>query len=247
MSTYRVNVPKTTFLLLILILLTACSTAPQSHMSETEGGVAEGGGGIDQGTGSEGEGSDTGVESGEPGTIAINCPQETTYFKLELGHSFSFSPGGNKELMQVTGSTTGDAWCLVSVEGNRVNAEPCIVGYEYSGFLQTDAGQCDITGTSTALVEIEGECALVDPDATGDKGVAEITLAITETQDPDAGLGGAMNCPEASQPYMGFYPPTFSVMTFLIDDNGSTDTDADDSDISGQFSYQKSWTLTPSR
>jgi hypothetical protein len=247
MSNQRARSLITLCLLLMLVFLPSCSTAPQNTNPEPAGDTAEEGGALDQGSSSDGGESDSGAEGGEPGLIALTCPQELTYFKLQLKHSFSFSPGGNKELMQVTGNTTGDAWCLIAVQGNRVEAEPCIVGYQYSGWLETDAGKCDISGSSTAFVEVEGDCAVVDPDASGDEGVAEVTLAITEGQDPDADLSGAMNCPGVSQPYMGFYPPTFSVMTFLIDDGGSTDTDVDDSDISGQFSYQKSWTMTPSR
>lgn len=224
-------------------LLYGCNYAAQNALPVPGGEDPEGA--LDPNDDSFGE--DPEPASDDPGPIALNCPQETTYFKLQPSHSFSFSPGGDKELMQVSGSTTGEAWCLIAVTGNRIEAEPCIIGYQYSGWLQTDAGQCDISGTSTALVEIEGECALTDPDASGDEGVAEVTLAITETQDPDASLDGAMNCPGVSQPYMGFYPPTFSVMTFMIDDKGSSDSDVNDSDISGQFSYQKSWTLIPSR
>ncbi|MGD2058728.1 MAG: hypothetical protein PVF85_09495 [Anaerolineales bacterium] len=234
-------------LLSLLIVNAACSVQPQNtdpgdggERSGDEGALNQNGlsGGAEPG--SEGQG-------GVSGPIALVCPSETTYFRLQLNHNFTFSPGGNKELMQVSGNTLGSSWCLVAVTGAKVKAEPCLVDYEYHGWVQTDGGKCDITGTSTALVEIEGDCALSDPDASGDEGVAEVMLAITEGPDPDADLSGAMNCPNISQPYMGFYPPTFSVMSFLIDDQGSTDVDIDESDISGQFSYHKSWTLTPSR
>lgn len=192
----------------------------------------------DPGDSAEGEESD----GQEP--IHLVCPPDTTYYKLQLNHTFTFSPGGNKELMQVTGHTTPDAWCLISINGETVQADPCIVGYEYNGWIQGSDGKCDITGTSTALLEFDGECHMTDPETGKQEGVAEVLLGITEVQDPDADLGGALNCPRASAPYMGFYPPTFSVMSFLIQEGGASDVDSD-TDFAGQFEYQKSWTLMP--
>lgn len=247
MSSQRLRVLAIFCLLILLNLSASCSVQSQDTAPGDSGAPTGDEGAVDQGDPAGGVGPGSEDQGDVTGPVALACPGETTFFRLQLNHTFTFSPGGEKELMQVSGNTLGSSWCLVAVKGAKVEAEPCLVDYEYHGWIQTDAGKCDITGTSTAMVEVEGDCALSDPDASGDEGVAEVMLAITEGPDPDADLSGAMNCPGVSQPYMGFYPPTFSVMSFLIDDQGSTDVDIDESDISGQFSYHKSWTLTPSR
>ncbi len=186
--------------------------------------------------------SQTGESAGEPGPVFPSCPEgQTAVFKLQFNHTWEFKPSGQGELMTVKGHTTPDAWCLINVTGTKVEAEDCVIGYEYSGFLQTSDGQCDIQGASTALVEFEGECM---PPTPGGDDVAEIYLTITEGQDPDADLSGALNCRDYSGPYMGFYPPSFSVMSFLIQQGGSIQTD--DMDETGQFDFSKQWMLIPS-
>ncbi len=180
------------------------------------------------------------ADEGEPGIVFPSCPKESAVFKLEFNHSWEFKPAGQGDLMTITGNTTPDAWCLIYVEGTRVEAEDCLIGYEYSGFLQTDDGKCDIQGASTALIEFEGECMDVEGQ---DEGVAEIYLVITEGPDPDADLSGALNCKHYSGPYPGFYPPSFSVMSFAIESQGSSQTDT--MDETGQFTFTKQWRLIP--
>ena len=188
------------------------------------------------------EGGDGSSESGgEPEPLALACPTEGMVYKLQFNHSWEFKPAGQGELMTVTGHTTPDAWCLVYSKGATVEAEPCVIGYQYSGFIQTSDGKCSIEGASTALIEFEGECMQAPANSDG---VAELYLTIIETQDPDGDLSGALNCKDYTGPYLGFYPPSHSTMNFAITRGGSTQTD--NIDLTGQFNFSKSWTLTPS-
>ncbi len=181
-----------------------------------------------------GDEPDQGDESEDIGSVYLTCPHETPVtFKLELNHTFEFSPD---EKMLITGNTSEGVWCFVVLNGNHIEADECVVDYEFSGYIQGSDARCDIQGASTALIEIEGECM--------DGNVAEIYLAITEGQNPDADLGGVINCPGFSSPYGSFYPATFSPMAFGIQENGSTDNDSG-LDFSGLYDYDKSWTLIP--
>lgn len=236
MSSTRHWILKDLISLTILIMLTSLAACAANQTAEEELGAnltsqnqALSG---DDGAGSE---SADGL-----GPVAIACPEDQVY-KLQFNHSWEFKPAGQGELMTVTGHTTPDAWCLISSRGTSVKAEPCLIGYQYSGFIQTSDGRCSLEGASTALIEFEGEC--MQPPARGD-GVAEIYLTIMEGQDPDADLNGALNCKNYSGLYLGFYPPTHSTMNFAITSGGSTQTD--NIDLTGQFEFNKSWTLIPS-
>ena len=171
---------------------------------------------------------DSGGE-GEPEPVAIACPAEPAEFLLTLVHSWTFSPAGQTQVMQITGNTTSGASCFVMVNREHVQAADCLVPYSITGNMA--AGQCAVNGESTALIAITGSCA---------DGV--ITLTITETQNPDAGLGGALNCPGYSGQYVTFYPPSITTRSFMITSLGEVQTE-NGGDVAG-FQYQKSWALT---
>jgi len=221
-------------ILLAVPLFTSCST--QSAPIQDPGGEEDAADPI----GDE-EDQGNGEESGEPGLAYLTCPEEPVTFKLEFNHTFEFSP---EERMHVTGNTSAGAWCLVVLNGNVIEADDCIIDYEFSGFIQGSDAKCDIQGASTALISIEGEC--LDRKSTGDENdpVAEIYLTITEGQDPDADLGGVINCPGYSNSFLSFYPATFSLMTFGIVENGASDNDSG-LDFSGLYDYDKTWSLIP--
>ena len=187
--------------------------------------------------------SDEDRDGDEIGLVSLNCPEDTASFRLQLQHTFSFTPGNQPEEVRFEGHTTPDAWCLVNVTGSRVEAEECVVGYEYSGSM--GGGRCEFQGTSTAVVRIEGECMPGNPDHPETAGTAEVYLVITEFQNPHAGLGGVLVCEGGfSEPYLGVYAPSMSVMSFGIERGGSSDVD-NGTDPSGYFQYQKRWTLIP--
>jgi hypothetical protein len=171
-----------------------------------------------------------GSEDVEPHALA--CPSKTEEFVLFLSHTWDFSPNRDLELMKVNGQTAGSSPCPFSVTGSTVIMEECHVSITNTGFIQTDAGQCDISASGEALVSIEG--------ASCTDGV--ITMTITETINPDTGTG-AMNCPETSQPYFPFYPFSSTTRDFHIQIGGAETSDSADPDLSGQFKYNKTWTV----
>jgi hypothetical protein len=191
-----------------------------------------------------GDESDTGSGPEDIGNVYMSCPTEPVTFKLQLNHTFNFSPGRDTEKMLVTGNTSPGAWCFVLLNGNVIEADDCVVDYEFSGYIQGSDAKCDIQGASTALIEIEGECMARKPSDDENAPVAEIYLTITEGQDPDADLGSVINCPDYSNVFLSFYPTSFSVMSFNIQDKGSTDQD-NGTDFSKQYEFNKSWTLIP--
>ncbi len=223
-------------ILLVVPLITSCGTqSAPINTPEGEGIPVD----------SSGDEVDQGGVPEDVGIIFPNCPEEPVVFKLQLKHTFDFSPGRDTEKMLVKGNTTPDAWCLVTLHGTVIKADDCLVGYKYKGFIQGSGGKkCNIEGESTALISIEGECAPGVPNALETVGVAEIYLTIIETGDPAADVSGAFTCPGFSDAYLGFYPPSFSVLSFGIEDIGSSDFDSD-LDITGMFEFDKSWTLIP--
>lgn len=170
--------------------------------------------------------------------VALACPDDVAYFKLQLNHTFNFSPGRETEKMLVEGRTLPNAWCFVTLNGKEIEPEECLVDYEYNGFIQGSDGKCAIQGASTALITIEGNCGNAGDDET-----PQVYLEITEIQNPDADLSGALNCPGFSSAYIGFYPPSSSIVSFPIQERGASASDS--SDMTGQFEMHKTWTLIP--
>jgi hypothetical protein len=173
------------------------------------------------------------LESGddiEP--AALVCPKDMTEFVLFPTHTWDFSPSRELELMKIDGQTEALSPCPFSVAGSTVIMEECRVPITNTGFIQTDAGPCDVTASGVALVSIE--------DATCNGGV--ITMTIVETIDPDSGTG-AMNCPQTSQPYFPFFPFSRTTRDFHIQVGGAEASESADPDLSGQFMYNKTWTV----
>ena len=169
---------------------------------------------------------------GDVSSAALVCPKDLTEFVLFASHTWDFSPNRELELMKVDGQTGASSPCPFSVAGNTVIMEQCKVPITNTGFIQTDAGPCDITASGTALISIE--------DASCDGGV--ITMTIVETIDPDSG-SGAMNCPEISQPYFPTFPFSRTTREFHIQVGGAEASESVDPDLTGQFMYNKTWTI----
>lgn len=171
-------------------------------------------------------------DPGDVSSAALACPSEMTDFVLFLSHTWDFSPNRELELMKVNGQTAASSPCPFSVAGSTVIMEECHVPITNTGFIQTDAGPCDITASGEALISIE-EASCAD-------GV--ITMTIVETINPDTGTG-SMNCPETSQPYFPFFPFSSTTRDFHIKVGGAEASDSADPDLSGQFMYNKLWTV----
>ena len=238
-------------MLLVVPLIASCGTqsTPIDDPGADESPLDSTGDESDQENGPEdidtvdltGDEPDQGDGSEDIGSVYLTCPEEPVTFKLGFNHTFEFSP---EERMVVNGNTSAGAWCLVVLNGNVIEADDCIIDFEFSGFIQGSDAKCDIQGASTALISIEGEC--LDRKSTGDDNdpVAEIYLTIIEGQNPDADLGGVINCPGYSNSFLSFYPATISLMTFGIVENGASDHDSG-LDFSGLYDYDKTWSLIP--
>jgi hypothetical protein len=169
---------------------------------------------------------------GDVSSAALACPSDLTEFVLFATHTWDFSPGRELDLMKVEGQTGASSPCPFSVAGNTVIMEECTVPISNTGFIQTDAGPCDITASGAALISIE--------DASCEDGV--ITMTIVESINPDTG-SGAMNCPETSQPYFPLFPFSRTTRTFHIQVGGVEASESVDPDMSGQFMYNKTWSV----
>lgn len=171
-------------------------------------------------------------DPGDVSSAALACPKDLTEFVLFVSHTWDFSPARELELMKVDGQTGASSPCPFSVAGSTVIMEQCKVPITNTGFIQTDAGPCDITASGTALISIE--------DASCEGGV--ITMTIVETIDADSG-SGSMNCPETSQPYFPTFPFSRTTREFHIQVGGAEASEFVNPDLSGQFMYNKTWSI----
>jgi hypothetical protein len=192
--------------------------------------------GMDAGNGEPGQEEGDSDEIPEPGDqnppVAISCPSEPTQFTLFVSHTFDYSPGRNTQMMLISGSSGLSSPCSLTVDRERVTAQDCFIPYTNAGTVNTDAGPCQHDGQGQAILSIEGSCS-----------DGELTLTLTEMPDASAGLGGTLNCPQVSEPYVTFYPPSITTRTFVIQVGGYEATEDANPDISNSFTYHKSWTL----
>ena len=161
------------------------------------------------------------------GNIALVCPSSSTRFVLVPSHTWTWSPGGQASVGVIQGSTTSGS-CDIWVAGDVASGPDCSVSYTNSGNI----GTCQHSGQSTAVLSFEGTCS---------KG--KISLTITEGQDPDAGIGGVLVCPEVSEPYPTFYPGSITTGSFFIDSEGYTVTESKTDPLG--FTYTKKWIIMP--
>ena len=217
-------------ILCISVLLGGCNILSGSNTSsDPDGQLASQGQALESG---DGEGDAPLDDPGDVSSAALACPNEVTEFVLFATHSWDFSPGRELELMKVNGQTAASSPCPFSVAGSTVIMEECSVPITNTGFIQTDAGPCDITASGVALITIE--------DAYCEDGV--ITMTIVETINADTG-SGSMNCPETSQPYFPTFPFSRTTREFHIQVGGAEASESVDPDLSGQFMYNKTWSI----
>lgn len=155
-------------------------------------------------------------------------------FRIYATHTFSWSPGRATDQFLVNGKTTMGAVCFVGTGTSEENPRQCRIPYSNNGYIQTDAGKCNVSGKSQALLEVVASCS---------KG--NYVLGITEYQDPDAGLGGKMDCPKIpmTQPHPTYFPGTITEISFPTSQQSHVANDPGP-DMSGSFEYAKSWEIT---
>ncbi len=95
-------------------------------------------------------------ESELPPTYGI-CPKNPMAMVLIVNHTWDFSPNRDLEKMKVDGKTAPFAACPLSVHGSQVTMEDCIFPFTSTGYVNTDAGQCDITASGDAILSVEGQ------------------------------------------------------------------------------------------
>ena len=88
-------------------------------------------------------------------------------------------------MYSVSATTNPGSWCLLTIAGSKVTAEPCNFSYHYEGFLTGEGLVCQIAGDGRAALEITGQCK-----------DGRVKLTLSEYAD-DEGPSGKMNCPGA--------------------------------------------------
>jgi len=220
--------------LMASMLLTACSVlsalvdqssdGEESHLTTQEQSLESDDGGEQAGASDSGE---------EIPPVWVHCPADPIEVTMFVHHTWNFSPNRETDKMSVDGRTGELASCTITVHGSQVEMADCQIPITNNGYIKTDDGMCDITASGFALISLEeGVC---------EDGV--ILLTLTESLDPDAGYDGAMNCPDISQPYIPFYPPSLTTREFPIQVGGMSASESMDPDLSNQFRYSKEWTL----
>lgn len=235
-------------LLALALSLAACAgnqpSADQAGQSSQGGGEASGGNGqasggegSEAGAGEEGGGEEEAGEGEETGgddfgLVALACPKEPVPVKLAIAHTFNWSPNRETNMISIDGTTEPNAWCMLTIAGSKVTAEPCNFSYHYEGFLTDGEAMCQLAGDATAALEITGRCK-----------DGRVSLELSEYANDD-GLTGKLYCPEAPPVDWGCaYPPSRTQTEFAIAQGGDTVTASRDPDETHSFSYDKSWTL----
>ena len=231
-------------LLLVVARAAAACTGGERSLSQVEqqlegGGDTLAGEGLPsegEGSGEDAEGEDGGEGEGSVddgmGPVLIACPKGPVPVKLEVAHNFNYSPNRETDVYSVNATTNPGSWCMLTLAGAKVTAEPCNFTYHYEGFLTGEEIVCQIAGDGRAGLEVTGECR-----------DGRVKLTISEYADNE-GLGGTLSCPGAPPVMYGTaYPLSQTIANFAISQGGDTVTEWDDPDETGQFGYFKSWTL----
>lgn len=189
--------------LLSVSMLVSCSTA--GSMSPSEGGSAgqedssTDSGAIDEPLGDAAESAGEFIGEGTP---MNSCPEGPIFMEVEMIENWTYSPGGVKEIGEIDG--WGKVTCMVEISGSKVTGEVgCYFEYSNDGFLQTDAGHCDIKGQGVAIATIKGKCNDL-----------MLALEIDESVEADDETGDVpmtanMECREKTFPHITYFPFTW--------------------------------------
>jgi hypothetical protein len=240
---------KKIYLVVVILLLVSFGLAgcSQNLQSQPDPGGSDGealdeidlSSGAKDADGDEGNGEDS--SAGEPDPAMAHCPVDPMQFNLVFNHSWDFSHNRELEKFKIDGSTAGAfITCPLAVQGEKVTMYDCAFPITNTGFIQTDAGKCEINATGGGYLYFEeGSCK---------DGVVKIR--ISETVDADEALSGTWDCPKVTQPYFAYYPASWHTLTFFISAQGDTATVtgkrteiADEMDVSGAYHYTKEWTF----
>jgi len=159
-----------------------------------------------------------------------SCP--AVGFRISANHVFTFSPEGAEDQIQVDGNTLPGVSCYFGLRESEDQPGKCRIVYTNDGYYQTDADKCNLTGQSQALIELAAGCE-------GENYVLEIS----DIPDPDAGIGGVLDCPTVQKtfPNVTFYPPTLTDVTFPTSDTSYLASENGPSPLG--FEYVKKWDI----
>jgi len=181
--------------LLLITILVSCSAVRS---------VAGGDSSSAEGQGREPVGAGTATDrdfSGE-GTPLSSCPKGPFFIDVEMIESWTWSPGGHKELGKIVG--WGRVTCMVEVSGSKVTGEVgCYFQYDNNGILQGNPGSCNITGQGVAIATIKGSC----DNSTVTLQIDESVVADEETG--DVPMTAKMECGGKTFPYITYFPMTW--------------------------------------
>lgn len=162
------------------------------------------------------------------------CPPNPMAMFLVVNHTWDYSPNRDLATMRVDGKTAPFIPCSLSVHGSKVTMEKCVFPFTNTGYMNTDAGRCDIKASGDAILSVE-QAYCKD---------GKITLTIIETIDTDGGTSGTLSCPnKLPTPFVPFYPYSLTTRTFAIVMGGFEQSDDKNPDLTGQYRYNKIWTL----
>jgi hypothetical protein len=88
----------------------------------------------------------------------IAFPKGPVPVKLEVAHNFNYSPNRETDVYSVNATTRPGSWCLLTIAGSKVTAEPCSFSYHCEDFLTGEVRVCPIAGDGRAALEITGAC-----------------------------------------------------------------------------------------
>lgn len=159
-----------------------------------------------------------------------SCPDAK--FQISADHVFDFSPGRATDQILINGGTLPGMSCMFGLRDAESQPGECKITYTNDGYYQTDADKCYLTGQSQAIIEVSVGCE-------GGKYVLEIS----DIPDPDAGIGGVLDCPTVQKtfPNVTFYPPTLTTVSFPTSEKSYSATEQGPSPLG--FEYFKNWDI----
>jgi hypothetical protein len=189
--------------LFTIAMLVSCSTTGITGPSEG-GSAGQEDSSADSGVIGEtlGDAAESAGELSEEGAPLNSCPEGPIFMEVEMLENWTYSPGGVKEIGEIDG--WGRVTCMVEISGSKVAGEVgCYFEYFNEGFLETDAGHCDIKGQCVAIAKIKGSCDNLT-----------VKLEIDETVEPDeetddVPMTANMTCREKTYPHITYFPFTW--------------------------------------
>jgi len=76
------------------------------------------------------------------GLVQLTCPKGPVPVKLEIARTFNTSPNREPDVYSVNATLNPGCWCMLTIAGSKVTAEPCNFTYHSEGFLTGEEFVC---------------------------------------------------------------------------------------------------------